>query len=88
VQFLVNLFCLQEDESRSPAVAAAGGGELCTTAGAVAAGVEFDEDEGEVEEFVPVEIPPPMDEIQTHTLPTQTQQQHSVTLCCGWWFTG
>ena len=66
-------FCEQEDESRSPTVAAAGG-ELCA-----AAAVEFDEDECEVEDFVPVEIPPPMDEIQTHTLPTQ---QRSVSRWC------
>ena len=61
---------MQEDESRSATVAAAG--DLCAAAGVV----EFDEDECEVEEFVPVEIPPPMDEIQTHTLPSQ---QHSVS---------
>lgn len=66
--------CEQEDDSivssRSPTVAATPG-DLCA-----AVAVEFDEDECEVEDFVPVEIPPPMDEIQTHTLPTQ---QHSVS---------
>jgi len=56
--------------SRVPA-ASATPGDLCA-----AAALEYDEDECEVEDFVPVEIPPPMDEIQTHTLPTQ---QHSVS---------
>ena len=72
----LEMFCEQDDdeERRSPTVAAAGG-ELC--AAAAAAALELDEDECEVEDFVPVcEIPPPMDEIQTHTLPTQ---QHSVS---------
>jgi len=68
------LSCEQEDESiiasRSPSVAVKPV-DLCA-----AVAVEFDEDECEVEDFVPVEIPPPMDEIQTHTLPTQ---QHSVS---------
>ena len=68
------MFTEQEVESnvaaRSPPVVVTPG-ELCA-----AAAVEFDEDECEVEDFVPVEIPPPMDEIQTHTLPTQ---QHSVS---------
>jgi len=72
MQFLVNILAAQEDESRSSTVAA-DTGDLCA-----AAAVEFDEDECEVEDFVPVEIPPPMDEIQTHTLPTQ---QHSVSRC-------
>jgi len=53
-----------------PATAAAAD-DLC-----VAVATELDEEECEVEEFVPVEIPPPMDEIQTHTLPSQ---QHSVS---------
>jgi len=65
---------VQEDDSavasRSSAVENASG-DLCA-----AVAVEFDEDECEVEDFVPVEIPPPMDEIQTHTLPTK---QHSVS---------
>ena len=65
---------MQEDDSavasRSSAVENASG-DLCA-----AVAVEFDEDECEVEDFVPVEIPPPMDEIQTHTLPTK---QHSVS---------
>ena len=69
--------CEQEDESivasRSTTVAVKPG-DLCA-----AVAVEFDEDECEVEDFVPVEIPPPMDEIQTHTLPTQ---QHSVSCLC------
>ena len=74
VRFFVKLLliiCNQEDESR-PVTVAAAGRDLCA-----AAAVEFDEDECEVEDFVPMEIPPPMDEIQTHTLPTQ---QHSVSL--------
>jgi len=51
--------------------AAAVADDLC-----VAVATELDEEECEVEDFVPVEIPPPMDEIQTHTLPSQ---QHSVS---------
>ena len=63
----------QEDESRLQAAAAAAD-DLCA---AVAVGFE---DECEVEDFIPVEIPPPMDEIQTHTLPSQ---QHSVSCLFG-----
>jgi len=81
----------QEDESvvssRSAAVAATPS-DLCA-----AVALEFDEDECEVEDFVPVEIPPPMDEIQTHTLPTQQQSVSGVCACyCAqlltvyWWY--
>jgi len=73
------VFFVQEDESavggRSLSDAAVtSGGDVCA-----ASALHFDEDECEVEDFVPVEIPPPMDEIQTHTLPTQ---QHSVSCPC------